>query len=555
MKQVKPSLSGIRIMPDGSTARDFTSAGPPGQGFSSLHESQNFGGGFGRSLSLGGQAKVFSTRLSLNFDQRSFNFQKHMSQKIKERQTTEKNSVVLEPKLKASFSFLNTVDENSGIEVAARVVKVAKFFPLAAEVQIRCLNCFRKLSTNPVEEDRSDKMLRMGAGQLAMNALKNHRKEAAVVESAAKLISILSYSIRADPEANARAMMRSGAVDLLVKAFNNKDAPEYVLISTLQAINALHNGEIDLAEVFVRRGFTAVLKGILGTVKLNVNILQEIAGAVINLAPALYRFQAQYPKQTLGFHSRNKVDNKYIRKHSLVLDFYELKFPNVYLKWLKEIEGSSDYRGLLLDTLLVCDAAFYREHVNHDTRALKFIDLKLIQLITKVLVEPRARYKSKKNDQEKKIFEKKQQESAEVLEAALTFLSNLCSRKVVHKTVYEIIDKQFENENDKLGAVLESILEDFQDEEDEDIHFYTFCLINEFVMAKRPNLFRRAKKGVFLYLAEGDVLRLIEESLDIFSGSEKLKAVRNDLRRAYKGELHSRSNSETNKYFPCAAAS
>eukprot|EP00924_Labyrinthula_sp_SR-Ha-C_P009416 snap_masked-scaffold_2-processed-gene-23.32-mRNA-1 protein AED:0.16 eAED:0.02 QI:0/0.5/0.33/1/1/1/3/58/995 len=523
----------------------------PGQGFTSLADRKVKQVGFGGNMSVGGGSKVSNSRLSQSFDRRSYNFQQHTSQRITQRSTSMRNSVVFQPHMKARFSFLETIDGETDIDIAAKVVKVARFFPEDSELQLRCLNAVRVLASIPEEEDRPDKLLRMGAGKIALIALQNHKEEAAVVESAAKVISMLCYSVRVDPEANARAMMNYGAVDCLITAFNQKNVEDYVVVGLIQAVNALHNGDVDMAEAFARRGMSGCFDNILDNFADNVPVLRELGVAAYLLTSGLNQYTADNPTQTLDYHlakfPKDQVRNiRYIEENNLVLDFFEFNFPKRYCEILGKLKGSTAYNGLLVDTITICEAALYRRQVKLDLRGLRFLEIGVLELITEVIMQSKPKKKGKNQDHE---------HIPELIEISLKFFANLAARKKLHGRIYKRLLQAKKKTKTNFGEGLKQILQQYQDESDEDIHFFAFCLINEFVMAKKTNCLGMANKGSFKFFSQGEVLKMIKNSRAVFESSDKLRAINNDLKRAYKGEIHTRKEGQSYGYFPCAAAS
>lgn len=88
-----------------------------------------------------------------------------------------RTSVVLQ---KQKFGFLDDITSESPIDIGVKVVKSMRFFVNDAELQLRGIGAFRTLLSGAMEDQ--EMLMRMGAGQAILTAMKAHPAEAAVQE-------------------------------------------------------------------------------------------------------------------------------------------------------------------------------------------------------------------------------------------------------------------------------------------------------------------------------------------------------------------------------------
>eukprot|EP00924_Labyrinthula_sp_SR-Ha-C_P009438 snap_masked-scaffold_2-processed-gene-23.42-mRNA-1 protein AED:1.00 eAED:1.00 QI:0/0/0/0/1/1/2/0/558 len=531
-----------------------------GEGYKMFSSHKGKQVGFGVTLSLYGGSLLSPSNVLQKMDTRSHQYHNAASKNILKRPTRsglKQSSVVFHKAWKSRFDFLDGVNEASGLRIAAKILQVARFFPGDPELQLRCLNAFRKIVCFGNGLETSDRLMRMGVGRVALIALQNHKKEGAILESGCKLLCMLSVSKRSDPNFNAKALLNSGAINCIITSLTSMNKVGYVVIAALQATNALHNGDMDMAYDFVTRGLLGCLDDDLDCYSDNVSVLREISICACLLTPAVNEYIYNNPEQTLEYHLKQfdlprKLDIGYVNDNNLILDCFKYSFEKRYMQILEKFEGSEEYNYLLVDALKICEAGFYREGVNLDRRTFNCVRLGYVERGVKALATPQIKTRKYRNSYEQMHENKERRRLSALIETVLKFLANLCARKKMHHMVYE----RLKNRNLKLnfGKLLKQVLKNFQDEDDEVIHFYVFCLINEFVMGEQKIRIGWIKKFGFKYLSEGEVYHLLQELKRIFSKSEKLDAVERDLKLAYKGQLNKRQNGKTFTYFSCPTA-
>lgn len=258
-----------------------------------------------------------------------------------------RNSVLFQEAQK--FAFLDGITQESETDVAIKVLKAMRFYGKDAELQVKCLVSLRRMLG---VENRETIIGRMGAGLLAIRAIQNHLKEAAVVEPAIDLIANLCIDLKV-----AEALMKSGASQAVLSGILQHDSDEAVVELAFMAFTNLHQGNPERQQFIIEVDAPRAILKAMKVQEKSPSALREGFATISYLHPGWYDNKTP-SKDKLKSNKSSKRGSTRAGKAKYWKDFYCLNAHDQIYQGIKTFKEDRALQSEGFNALAILAAGF-----------------------------------------------------------------------------------------------------------------------------------------------------------------------------------------------------